>query len=108
MCASPHAGAHPGPCTVLELSGRDRQGLLAEIMNDLSSMLCAVWSACIWTSKGRATFVLGVHDEKRPLRDGRNWQALQKQLLAKLGGSEWSARARRDFVVRCCIPAPPL
>lgn len=73
-------------------------------------MRCSVWSASIWTSKGRASFVLGVSDEQQPLLEPAHWQVLQKQLLAKLGGRAWNARVRRDQVVRTprtAWPCPP-
>jgi UTP:GlnB (protein PII) uridylyltransferase len=86
---------------VLEIVGRDRQGLLAEIMDAFASVNCSVWSASIWTSKSaRAAFVLGVSDGKQPLAVEANWQELRGQLLTLLGGEEGGAAVTKGAVVR--------
>jgi predicted amino acid-binding ACT domain protein len=93
-----------GACTVLEISGQDRQGLLADLMDTFAQASCVVWSASIWTCKGRATLVLGVSDTKKPLSVEENWVWLQDHLQKILTSAEKPASVSKDTVVRCtCI-----
>jgi hypothetical protein len=94
-------------CTVLEISGRDRHGLMSDIMDAFATRACSVWSASIWTNnRGRATFVLGVRDSRKPLADEGNWEALKEVLLDLLGGAAAGATVARDAVVRCVLEIP--
>jgi predicted amino acid-binding ACT domain protein len=95
------AGVSGGMCTVLEVSGKDRYGLLAEVMDAFAASNCTVWSASIWTNnRGRATFVLGVRDVRQPLSDEANWRQLRDTLYGLLGGAEHGATVTKDAVVR--------
>ena len=93
------AGMPGGAKTVLEITGHDRQGLLADLMDAFATASCVVWSASIWTSKGRATLVLGVTDAKQPLSVDANWRALEACLFDVLGGAAHSASMSKDSVV---------
>lgn len=94
------AGIDKGPCQVVEMLGRDRQGLLASIMTCLHEHQCEVWSASTWTSKDRATFVLGVNDVRYPLTVTANWMRLHSVLFEIMGGSEESSVVKLESVVR--------
>ena len=98
------AGGPGGQCTVLEISGHDRPGLLSETMEAFAQSDCSVWSASIWTNKDRATFVLGVRDARRPLTDDSNWAELHATLVELLGGEAGGVTVTMDTVVRrhCC------
>ena len=92
---------------MLEISGRDRHGLMSDIMDAFATRACSVWSASIWTNnRGRATFVLGVRDSRKPLADEGNWEALKEVLLDLLGGAAAGATVARDAVVRCVLEIP--
>lgn len=87
--------------------GKDRQGLLADIMTCLHEYQCEVWSASTWTSKDRATFVLGVNDVRYPLTVTANWLRLHSVLFEIMGGSEESAVVELESVVCALINCPP-
>eukprot|EP00892_Ulva_mutabilis_P010371 jgi/Ulvmu1/7706/UM039_0012.1 len=93
------AGIDKGPCQVIEMLGQDRQGLLANIMTCFNEHHCEVWSASTWTSKDRATFVLGVNDISYPLTVTGNWLRLHSALFEIMGGSAVSALVELEAVV---------
>lgn len=83
--------------------GKDRQGLLANIMTCLHEHQCEVWSASTWTSRDRATFVLGLNDVHYPLTVPAYWLRLHSVLFEIMGGSAESAVVGLESVVR---PSP--
>lgn len=59
--------SHRIETTVFEVSGLDRTGLLADVMQLLTKQECDVRSAAVWTYKGRVAFVLSVTERGRPV-----------------------------------------
>jgi UTP:GlnB (protein PII) uridylyltransferase len=88
-----------GACTVLEISGHDRQELLADLMDVFAQASCVVGSASIWTCKGCATLVLGVSDTKKPLSVEANWTWLKDRLQEIMGSEDKPASVSKDTVV---------
>jgi hypothetical protein len=70
--------------TVFELSGQDRSGLLADVLQLLTHSGCTVTSAAVWTYSGRAAFVVSVVERNgQPIRDAGKLVRL-KQLLHQM------------------------
>ncbi|CAL5228986.1 g12223 [Coccomyxa viridis] len=72
--------------TVIELSGPDRAGKLAEVTKLLMNNGCNVRSAAVWTYKGRVAFVLSVLEKNRPIADRLKLQRLSQIMLDIMGG----------------------
>lgn len=68
-------------CTVFELSGIDRSGLLADCMHFLTHNGCDVRSAAVWTDNGRVAFVVSALEKGQPVRDTIKLQRLRQLLL---------------------------
>lgn len=62
--------------TVVQLSGVDRPGLLADITRTVGESGCDVRSAAVWTSADRFAGVFSVTDKGRPLADAARSEAL--------------------------------
>lgn len=85
--ADADAGEGPeGSCTVFELSGTDRPGLMSHCMDKLATNGCDVRSAAVWTDNGRVAFVFAVveRDSGLPLRDKAKMASLRGLLLGVL------------------------
>ncbi len=71
--------------TVIELTGKDRPGLLSEVSAVLTETGCNVNAAEVWTHNLRAAFVLYVTDEETPgpITNGKKLERI-KELLFKV------------------------
>src|SRR6476661_1874726 len=66
--------------TVFELSGVDRVGILADVMQLLAHNGCDVRSAAVWTYKGRVAFVFSVTEKGKPVADEMKLQRLRQMV----------------------------
>lgn len=68
--------------TTIELTGRDRPGLLSEVFAVLADLKCNVVAAEVWTHNSRMASVVYITDEATGLPiDDPNWLGKIKQLL---------------------------
>lgn len=80
--------------TTIELSGRDRPGLLSEVFAVLSDHKCNVVAAEVWTHNSRMASVLYITDESNGLAidDPDRLKNLKQLLLYVLKGNrEWKS-----------------
>ena len=76
--------------TVFELSGYDKAGLLADVMQLLAHNGCDVRSAAVWTYNGRVAFVFSVTEKGKPVIDETKLERLRQmveQIFLNAGGS---------------------
>jgi hypothetical protein len=74
--------------TVVQLSGADRPGLLADVTRTVASAGCDVRSAAVWTSGERVAFVLSVTDAGRPLAGAGRAESLAAVLRPLMDAGE--------------------
>ncbi|BFG16060.1 hypothetical protein CerSpe_023340 [Prunus speciosa] len=74
--------------TTIELTGRDRPGLLSEVFAVLSDLKCNVVTAEVWTHNSRMASVVFITDEAtgRPIDDPDHLSKIKKLLLYVLKG----------------------
>lgn len=78
--------------TTIELSGRDRPGLLSEIFAVLADLKCNVVAAEVWTHNSRMASVVYITDESSgsPIDDPDRLAKIKQLLLYVLKGNrEW-------------------
>lgn len=75
--------------TVFEISGVDRPGLLADVMDLLTHNGCDVRSAAVWTYQGRVAFVFSVTEKGKPVAEDAKVQRLQ-QVVSEIMGATTS------------------
>ncbi|KAL1808808.1 hypothetical protein DCAR_0728332 [Daucus carota subsp. sativus] len=75
--------------TTIELTGRDRPGLLSEVFAVLSDLKCNVESAEVWTHNSRVASVLYITDEadRLPIEDSSRLADIKQLLLYVLKGN---------------------
>ncbi|XP_002990728.2 ACT domain-containing protein ACR3 isoform X1 [Selaginella moellendorffii] len=88
-----------GGHTAIELSGRDRPGLLSEISGVLTGMTCNVVAAEVWTHNKRVACVVYVTDEATgcPIKDPEKLARMKEQLSQVLRGDDENRLATTDF-----------
>lgn len=86
--------------TIIELTGRDRPGLMSEISALLTGMNCNVNAAELWTHNRRVACLLHVSDETTGglIEDKEKLHRIKESLCNVLKGDEDSRGARMDFV----------
>lgn len=78
--------------TAIELSGKDRPGLLSEIFAVLTDLKCNIVAAEVWTHNSRMASVVYITDEanRLPINDPDRLANIKQLLLFVLRGSrEW-------------------
>lgn len=85
--------------TVIELTGRDRPGLLSEISAVLTNLKCNVVAAEMWTHNARVASVVYVTDERTsgPIEDSHKLSIIKDQLCNLLKGND--NKARMEFAM---------
>lgn len=75
--------------TTIELTGRDRPGLLSEVFAVLSDLKCNVESAEVWTHNSRVASVVYITDEadRSPIEDSSRLADIKQLLLYVLKGN---------------------
>ncbi|KAK1365628.1 ACT domain-containing protein ACR5 [Heracleum sosnowskyi] len=75
--------------TTIELTGRDRPGLLSEVFAVLSDLKCSVESAEVWTHNSRVASVVYITDEadRLPIEDSSRLADIKQLLLYVLKGN---------------------
>lgn len=73
--------------TVFELCGQDRSGLLADVVQLLTSNNCDVRSAAVWTYKKMVAFVVSVLERGRPIQEEYKATRLRQMLLEMMDSS---------------------
>ncbi|KAM7264440.1 hypothetical protein ACFE04_002123 [Oxalis oulophora] len=83
-------------CTVIELTGSDRQGLLSELSAVLTDLNCNVVNAEVWTHNTRAAAIMQVTDDQTnsAITDPERLNTIKKLLSNVLRGSNASRRAK--------------
>mmetsp|Transcript_2428 Transcript_2428/g.7020 ORF Transcript_2428/g.7020 Transcript_2428/m.7020 type:complete len:583 (-) Transcript_2428:236-1984(-) len=72
-------------CTVFELVGKDRPGLLADVTQLLTCNGCDVRSAAVWTYGIRVAFVMSVLEGGQPMKNSTKLTRLHELLLKMMG-----------------------
>ncbi|KAG2422884.1 hypothetical protein HXX76_015712 [Chlamydomonas incerta] len=75
-------------CTVFELAGRDRHGLLAAVLQLLVVNGCEVLSAAVWTFHDRVALVISATERGAPVVDPPKLDRLEQILYDMLGGGD--------------------
>eukprot|EP00250_Pteridium_aquilinum_P015156 c22415_g1_i1 orf=563-1912(-) len=85
--------------TIIELTGRDRPGLMSEISALLTEMKCNVVAAELWTHNMRVACLLHVTDEVTggPVKGTDKLHRIKESLCNVLKGDQDSRGARMDF-----------
>jgi glycine cleavage system regulatory protein len=83
--------------TVLELSGADAGGLLADVTHLLTHNGCNVRSAAVWTYRGRVAFVLSVTEKGQPVENDAKLTRLRELVtgIMRRGGGTATVRIAR-------------
>ncbi|XP_071722956.1 ACT domain-containing protein ACR4-like [Rutidosis leptorrhynchoides] len=86
-------------CTLIELTGSDRPGLLSELSAILTDFKCNVVSAQVWTHNTRAAAVMQVTDEETgsSITDPERLTKIKKLLSNVLRGRNSSRGAKTVF-----------
>ncbi|MCO5553202.1 hypothetical protein L7F22_006723 [Adiantum nelumboides] len=86
--------------TIIELTGRDRPGLMSEICALLTQMKCNVNAAELWTHNMRVACLLHVSDEATGglIEEKDKLHRIKESLCNVLKGDQDSKGARMDFV----------
>lgn len=99
-CLGRIVGAQPiAEHTVIELTGRDRPGLLSEISAVLTNLKCNVVAAEVWTHNARVACVVYVTDEQTsaPIEDSQRLSAIKGQLCNVMKGNDDKRRVKMEF-----------
>ncbi|GLC45665.1 hypothetical protein PLESTM_001763700 [Pleodorina starrii] len=75
-------------CTVFELAGRDRHGLLAAVLQLLVVNGCEVLSAAVWTFHDRVALVISATERGAPVVDPVKLDRLEQILYDMLGSGD--------------------
>lgn len=75
-------------CTVFELSGKDKSGLLASVLQVMVSSGCDVVSAAVWTFHKHVALVVAVTESGVPIQDAAKVSKLEEEARSMLGGDE--------------------
>lgn len=83
--------------TLFEVSGVDRPGLLADLMQLMTQNGCDVRSAAVWTYRRRVAFVLSVTEKGRPISDYAKTRRLNEMMsdILKCSKGTHSVRSLR-------------
>lgn len=89
-----------GEQTVIELTGKDRPGLLSEVSAVLTDNKCNVTAAEVWTHNLRVACVVYVTDEATlgPIEDYKKMEKIKEALMKVMRGSDDKLGAKTDFV----------
>mmetsp|Transcript_9155 Transcript_9155/g.22068 ORF Transcript_9155/g.22068 Transcript_9155/m.22068 type:complete len:496 (-) Transcript_9155:335-1822(-) len=86
-------------CTVFELVGQDRPGLLADVTQLLTCNGCDVRSAAVWTFRSRVAFVMSVMEGGRPMKNSTKLARLHELLYKMMGDRAQRATVAVKHVV---------
>jgi predicted amino acid-binding ACT domain protein len=93
--------ASSAPYTTIELTGRDRPGLISEISALLAQMRCNIVAAELWTHNMRVACLLYVTDDeeatKGPIKDREKLYRIKESLSNVLKGDKNSKGAKTGF-----------
>ncbi|KAJ7564524.1 hypothetical protein O6H91_02G020700 [Diphasiastrum complanatum] len=85
--------------TAIELTGRDRPGLLSEVSGVLKDLMCNVVAAEVWTHNMRVACVVYVTDELTggPVEDANKLTRIKEQLSQVLRNDNDGKSGKTDF-----------